>query len=106
MASFTYNEGSFKLADRTIDYVNAGTVIKVMLIGLLTPYTPDPDHATVNLISGSELNVPSGYQTGFAGTGRKTLANKTITKDNATNRVIYDADDPSAWTLGAGDSVV
>lgn len=103
MASRAYNEGAYQLRKGgSVDYV--ADTIKVMLLANDTPYTFDADHDHVDDISASELSV-TGYTSGFAGAGRKTLGSKTITKDTATDRLVYDAADPSVWTLAAGKTV-
>lgn len=103
MASLVYNEGAYQL--RNGGSISWGSdTIKVMLIATDTPYTPNKDETVLTTAAGSELSV-SGYASGFAGAGRKTLASKTLTKDTTNDRVVYDADDPSAWTLGAGKTV-
>jgi len=102
MASFTYNAGSKGIADRTIDFIN--DTIKVMLIGTATPYTPDKDHSSMTTPAASELSV-TGYTPGFASADRKTLASKTITNDTTNDRTVYDAADPSSWTLSTGGTV-
>ena len=102
MASFIYNAGAHAIDNGDFDFLTA--TVKVMLLGLSTPYTPDKDHDHIDDINASELAV-SGYAGGFAGAGRKTLANKAVTQNTGTDRDMLDADDPSAWTLAAGDSV-
>lgn len=103
MASGTYTHGSYLIQTRAIDY--AADVIKVMLIANDVAYAFSKAHDHIDDINASELNV-SGYVNGFAGSGRKTLASKTITEDLVLFRNIFDAADPSAWTLGAGKTVV
>jgi hypothetical protein len=103
MASGVFNAGAGKIADRTIDWVGS-SAIKVMLLGNDTPYTFDKDHAVMTTPAASELTV-TGYTGGHAGAGRKALASKTITIDNANDRVVFDAADPSAWTLSTGENV-
>lgn len=102
MASAVYNAGAKGLLDGSIDF--AADTIKIMLLSTDVPYVVDKDHDHIDDLNASEL-VVSGYANGFAGAGRKTLGTKTITKDNATDRVVFDAADPSAWTLGAGETV-
>jgi hypothetical protein len=102
MASFTFNAGSYALQHQNADYL--ADTIKVMLLGTATPYTPNKDEASMTTPALSELAV-SGYAGGFSGAGRQTLASKTLTNDTTNDRTVYDAADPSAWTLGAGDSV-
>jgi hypothetical protein len=102
MASFTYNKGSTDIQNGTI--VWATDTIKVMLIGTATPYTPDKDHSSMTTPALSELSV-TGYTPGFASADRKTLASKTLTNDTTNDRTVYDAADPSAWTLATGGTV-
>lgn len=101
MASFTYNAGSHKLQDRTVDFVGSAAV-KIMLV--TDAYTPDKGHATVTAVATAEVSV-SGYVGGFNGAGRKALGSKTITNDTANDRTVYDAAAPSAWTLATGETV-
>jgi hypothetical protein len=101
MASGVYNEGSESLQDGTIDYLTDANV-KIML--LLSSYSFDKDHATVTTLAASEITV-SGYTGGFGGAGRKALGSKTVAKNDTTDRVVFDAADPSAWTLAAGETV-
>jgi hypothetical protein len=101
MAGFTYNAGSTALQNGTVDYLTDSNV-KIML--LTDAYTPNKDHATVTAIAGSEVSV-SGYVGGFNGAGRKVLGSKTLTTNTTDDRTQYDAADPSAWTLAAGEDV-
>lgn len=99
MASGAYNR--FKLGLLQADYGDmegAGTY-KAMLVG--TGYTFDPDDSTVDDVSGEEING-TGYDDGFAGTGRQELTTKSATQDDTNDRAIYKFDD-LAWTgLDAG----
>lgn len=40
----------------------------------------------------------TGYTGGHGGSGRKTLANKSVADDLTNDRAKFDADDPTAWT--------
>lgn len=100
MANFTYNIGSFKLADRTIDY--ASDTIEVIFTK--STYSPNKDD-TNSAYAAAEISGVSGYTGGWGGAGRKVLASKTITNDTTNDRTVYDAADPSAWTLGTGDTI-
>jgi hypothetical protein len=102
MASGVYNHGAYGLATGSISFT--GDTIKVMLLATDSPYVFNKDHDHVDDINASELNV-AGYANGFAGAGRKALAAKTVTEDLANDRVVYDAADPSAWTLASGKTV-
>jgi hypothetical protein len=101
MASGTYNEGAYQLRNGGAVNFASGT-IKIMIVS--SAYTFDKDHASMTTPAASEISV-TGYTPGFASADRKTLAGKTITKDTTNDRVKYDADDPSSWTLAAGATV-
>lgn len=100
MASLVTNRGKRCLVDGTVDWDS--TALKGML--LASSYTPDPDHSTVNQINASEIAV-TGYTGGFGGAGRIALSSKTVTQDDANNRVDLDAADISHGALGAGATV-
>ena len=100
MASFTYNIGSKGVIDRTLDY--ASDTIEIILTK--STYTPNKDD-TNSVYAAAEISGVSGYTGGYGGAGRKVLASKTITNDTANDRTVLDAADPSAWTLGTGDTV-
>jgi TctA family transporter len=100
VASLVYNLGSFRLQDRTADYV--ADDIEVILVK--STYTPNKDD-TNSVYAAAELGAISGYVPGFGGAGRKLLGSKTITNDTTNDRTVYDAADPSAWTLATGETV-
>lgn len=100
MASLVYNIGSFRLQDRTVDF--ASDTIEVILVK--STYTPNKDD-TNTVYAANEISGVSGYTGGYAGAGRKVLGTKTITNDTTNDRTVYDAADPSAWTLGTGDTI-
>lgn len=99
MASRSYNAGMLALANRTVDFI--ADTIEVVLVK--SSYVMDPDH-TGATPAASEISGVAGYVGGFGGAGRKVLASKTIAQDTALDRVVYDAADPSLWTLGTGDT--
>lgn len=104
MASLVTNRGSYLLANKAA----AGSIswpadtLKIML--LKSSLTPDRDDNFISDISADECDA-GGYVGGFGGAGRKTLANKTVTEDDTNDRTTYDADNPSAWTLDAGNTL-
>lgn len=101
MPSVIYNEGAYQL--RNGGSVNFATdTIEIVLVK--STYTADKDH-TNTVLAAAEISGVSGYTGGFGGAGRKVLASKTITKDTTNDRIVYDAADPSAWTLGTGDTI-
>jgi hypothetical protein len=101
MASFVYNVGAYEL--RNGGAVNFATdTIEIIIVK--STYVPDRDD-TNSVYAAAEITGVSGYTGGYGGAGRKVLASKTITNDTALNRTVYDAADPSTWTLGTGDTV-
>jgi hypothetical protein len=100
MASLTYNGGSAKIIDRTIDWIND----TIELVLMKSTYTPNKDD-TQSVLAAGELATLTGYAGGFGGAGRKVLASKTITNDTTLDRTVLDAADPSAWTIVAGDTI-
>jgi plastocyanin len=78
VASLTYNIGSFRIADRTVDF--AADTIEV--VAMKSTYTPNKDD-----------------------TNSVLAASKTITNDTTLDRTVFDAADPSAWTIAAGDTI-
>jgi hypothetical protein len=100
MASGVYNEGAYQLCDGIDFETDAG--IKIMLVK--STYSFDKDHTLSTNIVSHEADA-SGYTGGFNGAGRKALATKTKTKNTTSDRIIFDADDPSAWTLAAGNTI-
>lgn len=83
MADVIYNSFKRDIQNGTID-LDSDT-IKVMLV--TSAYTPDPDAHTKRSDISNEV-VGDGYVAGGA-----TLANKSVTQDNANNRGVFDADD-------------
>jgi hypothetical protein len=76
--------------------------IKVMLVS--NTYTADKDHDFVSSITGgtSKELTGTGYTAGFGGSGRKTLASKTVTQNNSTDVAIFDAADVTWTGINAG----
>lgn len=97
MASIVYNRAKSEFLKANIDWLD--DTIKVLLVD--ADYVPNPDHNFVSSVSSEELSG-TGYTGGFAGSGRKTLANKTVTQDDTNDRAAATAD-PSTWTaINAG----
>lgn len=101
MASITTNKLRELLLNHGIDLL--ADTIKVMLVD--TTYTPDKDHDFVASITGGTSKELSGtgYTAGFGGSGRKTLASKTVTKDNGADVAYFDAADVT-WTAINADT--
>lgn len=101
MASLWTNKGVFLVMTNQVDLeTDAG--IKMML--LKSSFTPNQDDNFADTPAASECDV-AGYTGGFGGAGRKALASRTITEDDTNNRVVFDAADPSPWTLAAGNTL-
>lgn len=101
MPSLMYNEGARQLqSGGSVNFSSDN----IDIILLASSYTPNKDDAIATVVAG-ELSGVSGYTGGFGGAGRKALGTKTITKDTTNDRIVYDAADPSAWTLAAGGTV-
>jgi hypothetical protein len=84
MASGWYNSGKRDILDGTIDLVN--DTIKVLLV--TGSYTPNADHDFADDVNTNELSG-TGYTGGFGGAGRKTLAGKSFSTDNANDRAEF-----------------
>lgn len=101
MASKNYDEGFFRIFDRTIDL--AADTLKIMLV--TTGYTFVQTETVMTTAAASELSV-TGYTSGFASASRRTLASKSITKDATNHRIIFTATSPATWTaLAAGATI-
>lgn len=96
MASGWFNKGVGSVMNGTIDLDT--TTLKVMLVD--SDYVFDKDHDFASDIT-DELSAAS-YVGGFGGSGRKTLASKTVTIDNTNDLAYLDADDVTWTALNAG----
>jgi hypothetical protein len=97
MTDFAYNRGSKDLWDGTIALLT--DTIKVMLVA--AGYVANRDDDVVDA-GGANDAVDheisgTGYVAGWGGSGRKTLASKTITEDDANDRSSFDCADVT-WT--------
>lgn len=106
MASGAHTSGVQKMLDGTHPLLSS--TIKVMLLAAGV-YTYNPDDDVVDAggasdVADAELNV-SGYTPGHGSASRKTLASKTISVNDANNRVECDAADVSWIALGAGATI-
>lgn len=108
MASNVFNRAVKELADGTYTWLSS--TIKAMLIGTATPYTPNVDHDFVDAGGANdpidaELNGVSGYTRGFGNSGRKTLASKTITEVDGSDRAEFSSAGLTWTALGTGDTI-
>lgn len=101
MASLWTNKGVYLAMSGQLD-LDAASGLKIAL--MKSSYTPNQDDNFMSAIASAECDA-SGYTGGFGGAGRKALSSKTVTEDDANNRVVFDAADPSAWTLAAGNTL-
>lgn len=99
MSSFTFNSGSYGIQHQDIDFL----IDDIELLLVKSSYTPNRDD-TSSVYASAEISV-AGYVGGFGGAGRRLLGGKTLTDDTVNNRTVYDATDPSNWTLDPGESV-
>jgi hypothetical protein len=95
MANFIYNKAAGQILDGTLDVLT--DTLKFMLVN--SGYTADRDHDFVDDASGDEITA-TNYTAGFGGAGRKTLAGKAVSVDNANDRVEFDCNDPQWTALG------
>lgn len=79
-----------------------GDTLKVMLV--TSGYTFNPDDRFVSSASGSEISV-TGYTGGFGGSGRKSLASRTLSADDTNDRGAFDAADVTWTALSSGATI-
>jgi hypothetical protein len=94
-----YQSGVRKLQDDTWSYLS--DTVKVALVR--DTYTPNPDHDFMSDVT--EIPNITGYTGGFGGSGRKTLASKTIVEDDTNNRVAFTAAAVAFGTLAIGATI-
>lgn len=102
MASILYNLGKKELLDGTID-LGANT-IKAMLV--TSSYIANANNDFVADGGADDADdhelTGTGYDPGFAGSGRKTLGSITIVEDDGNNRAEFDAADLTWSGIDAG----
>lgn len=101
MATVTTNKFRHLLMTKSIDLVN-DSGIKIMLFN--SSYVPDKDHDFVSSITAATSKELSGtgYVAGFNGSGRKSLASRSVTRDDANDKIYFDAADVTWSGLNAG----
>lgn len=97
MASITTNRGRKLILDGTVDLLT--DTLKVMLVN--GSYTPNKDHNFASSLNTYEL-TGTGYVGGYGGSGRKTLASKTVTQDDTNDVAVFDAGDITWTAINAG----
>lgn len=103
MAAIVYNVAKTKFSNGTLDWDNAGTDIRVLLIeGTVGAGATNPDSATLTAaLTGSTEATGTGYV-------RKTTSNRSATQDDTNNRAVLTAD-PLTWTgadWGSADAAI
>lgn len=102
MASRWTNHGATLMANGSLDLL--ADTVKVMAVDATFAFNPDSDFVddgSANDAASHEI-AGAGYAGGFGGAGRKVLASKTITEDDANDRAYFDAADVSWTGLNAG----
>jgi hypothetical protein len=92
-----YNRGKTQVLNGGVDLLT--DTIKVMLVNASASF--NADHNFVSEVNTNELSG-TGYAGGFAGSGRKTLASKTVTEDDTNDRAEFDAADVTWTAINAG----
>lgn len=93
MASFVFGRAKELIAKNLLDFETA--TIKMRLC--MTNTTVDTEKTKTTLSGFTTIDVCDG-----SGYVDKTLANATITRDDVNFRVLFDGDNPTWATLGAG----
>ena len=92
MSNFWHNTGKLRMwagATGEIDII--ADTIKVMAWEDITGI--DSDDEFIGDLSGATEVTSTGYTGGFGGAGRKVLASKALTVDQANDRAEFDCDD-------------
>lgn len=109
MADIFFNTGKKKIVDHNdADTINLlSDTIQVMLVDATYTGNADDDFVDDGIAGDPQSHeiAVTGYTIGFGGTGRKTLAGKTITTDDANDRAEFDANDVTWTTLGTGATI-
>lgn len=100
MASFMYQVAKKRMADG--DLVWNSDTIKVMF--LVSGYAGDEDDNDLTAAAAAEASG-TGYITGPGGSGRKTISNKSTTRDDTANIAQF-IGDPVAWTGLSGEGSI
>ncbi|KKN15253.1 hypothetical protein LCGC14_0987980 [marine sediment metagenome] len=104
MATFVYNKGTTEIANGGIDLLT--DTLKMMLVTSSYVADRDDDFIEEGVDDANEHEiVVSGYTGGFGGAGRKTLGTKTVTEDDANDRVEFDIANITWTALGVGATI-
>lgn len=100
MASQMFNIAKNGVMDGTID-LDTDTLIAVLCMTNTTADT-EIDVDTVSALADLDEFDGSGFTWGWGNTGRKALASRSVTVDDANDRAKFDAADITWASLGAG----
>lgn len=103
MASFVYGLAAELIVEQSLDWISDAAIKCGLSTSVHVPAKTDQfvdDVGADDFIDG-ELSG-TGYTGGFAGSGRKTLASKTVVWDSANSRVELDAADITWTAIDAG----
>lgn len=100
MANVSYNRAAEMLLEGTLNMTS--DVLKCMLV--TATYVPDPDDDFATTPAANEISVVN-YTSGFAGSGRKTLATKVFAIDDSANRGTFGAANLTWTALGVGATI-
>lgn len=98
MANTIYTKFFEQLANGSLDFDAAGTVIRALLERSTSTYSVNKDHDFVSDLTGLVEITVSGY-------ARVTLASKAVNIDDANDRVELDFADLSFGSLPSGQTV-
>lgn len=101
IANAFFNRAARRILDGNLNL--STSTLKAMLVD--SGYTFDRDHDFVGSGAGTpggEELSGTGYVAGFGGAGRKTLANKVFSEDDANDRGEMDCDDITWTAINAG----
>jgi hypothetical protein len=96
-------------AGTKINTVDSGTQVTMSANATATGssltfvFTPGRDQNFISEWSGIEVST-TGYTGGFGGSGRKSLANKTVAEDDTLDLSKFDADDVTWTAIGPATS--
>lgn len=99
MANILYSKFFRELATANLDFDNAASVVRCLLVRSTSTYAPNKDHDFVSdLTNLVEITVAS-----YA---RQTVANKAVNIDDANDRLELDFDDIAFGALESGQTVL
>jgi len=98
MANLVYNRFKKNIADGTIDFDAAGTVVRCLLERSTSTYSPNADDDFVGDLTGLVEITVASY-------ARQTVASKAVNQDDTNDRAELDFDDLAFGNLESGQTV-